>query len=94
MAFCLSRAAVGKAGISVGAGVLDGSYSKSLSLRASAHTGVGSDPSAACGRYSEVSEWQRSKFRRLKCRCEILGTATGNPFSRSAVETKIDATAA
>ena len=38
---------------------------------------MGNEPSAASGRYSEVSEWQRSKFWRPKCRNKILGTATG-----------------
>ena len=33
-----------------------------LSFRAGAHTGVGSELSAAGGRGSEVSEWPRSKF--------------------------------
>ena len=39
---------------------------------------VGSDPSAARGRYSEVSEWQRSKKSRKSVSPKIFsGTATG-----------------
>ena len=39
---------------------------------------VGSEPSAAGGRYSEVREWQRSKKSRISVRAKIFsGTATG-----------------
>ena len=39
---------------------------------------VGSEPSAAGGRYSEVREWQRSKKSRTSVRAKIFsGTATG-----------------
>ena len=40
-------------------------------------TAVGSEPSAASGRYSEVNEWQRSIFQAGNS-AEKLGTATGN----------------
>ena len=40
-------------------------YSPICHCEVSSQTGVGSDLSAASGRYSEVSEWQRSKFRWL-----------------------------
>jgi len=40
---------------------------------------AGSDPNAACGGKSEVSEWQRSTdAKALRRRRQMSGTATGN----------------
>ena len=48
---------------------------------------LGSDPSAACGRCSEVSEWQRSNFQaKSESRAENLGTATGRAVHGKTIE--------
>ena len=61
----------------------------------------GSDPSAASGRKSEVSEWQRSKFWRLIAAAkfwapqqEVATQATEGLSGDCAVQIQMDATAA